>query len=171
MIFKTELVRGSQLSIILVAVFTLLSLHKRASRSSAIIHPACSHSVSQFSSKRVPLACPQDQDGGTVTRKREGGGNAAFPSHNVTREPGKRLAFRVILLQDQTVLFRKLKKTTWQFPVTSSNIGCGRNSEIIINKNNILLKVIDTNFRTSQFTMVLNFFFLYIVSLFVYNIF
>jgi len=36
--------------------------------------------------------------------------------------------------------------------------GCGRNSELIINKNNILLKVIDTNFSTSQFTMVLNFF-------------
>ena len=34
---------------------------------------------------------------------------------------------------------------------------CGRNSELIINKNNILLKVIDTNFSTSQFTMVLNF--------------
>ena len=36
--------------------------------------------------------------------------------------------------------------------------GCGRNSELIINKNNILLKVIDTNFSTSQFTVVLNFF-------------
>ena len=47
---------------------------------------------------------------------------------------------------------------------------CGRNSELIINKNNILLKVIDTNFSTSQLTMVLNFFFLYIVSLFVYNV-
>jgi hypothetical protein len=35
--------------------------------------------------------------------------------------------------------------------------GCGRNIELIINKNNILLKVIDTNFGTSQFTMVLNF--------------
>ena len=33
-----------------------------------------------------------------------------------------------------------------------------RNSELIINKNNILLKVIDTTFSTSQFTMVLNFF-------------
>ena len=44
--------------------------------------------------------------------------------------------------------------------------GCGRNSELNINKNNILLKVIDTNSSTSQFTMVLNFFF-YIVSLFV----
>ena len=50
------------------------------------------------------------------------------------------------------------------------NTGCGRNSELIINKNNILLKVIDTNFSTSQFTVVLNFFF-YIVSLFVYNVF
>ena len=39
------------------------------------------------------------------------------------------------------------------------NIGCSRNSELIINKNNSLLKVIDTNFSTSQFTMVLNFFF------------
>ena len=48
-------------------------------------------------------------------------------------------------------------------------IWCGRNSELIINKNNILLKVIDTNFSTSQFTMVLNFF--YIVSPFVYNVF
>jgi hypothetical protein len=38
------------------------------------------------------------------------------------------------------------------------NTGCGRNSELIINKNNILLKVIDINFSTSQFTMVLNFF-------------
>jgi hypothetical protein len=37
------------------------------------------------------------------------------------------------------------------------NIGCGRNSELIINKYNILLKVIDTNFSTSKFTMVLNF--------------
>jgi hypothetical protein len=109
MIFKTELLRGSQLSIILVAVFTLLALHRRASRSSAIIHPACSHSVSQFPSKRVPLTRPQDQDVGTVMRKREGGGTAAFPYHNVTREPGKRLAFRVILLKDQTVLFRKLR--------------------------------------------------------------
>jgi len=54
---------------------------------------------------------------------------------------------------------------------TSPNIcmGCGRNSELIINKNNILLKVIDTNFGTSQFTMVLNFF--YIFSLFVYIVF
>jgi len=34
--------------------------------------------------------------------------------------------------------------------------GCGRNSELIINKNNILLKVIDTNFSKSQFTMALN---------------
>jgi hypothetical protein len=36
---------------------------------------------------------------------------------------------------------------------------CGRNSELIINKNNILLKVIDTSFITSQFTMVLYIFF------------
>jgi hypothetical protein len=36
--------------------------------------------------------------------------------------------------------------------------GCGRNSGLIINKNNILLKVIYTNFSTSQFTLVLNFF-------------
>ena len=35
---------------------------------------------------------------------------------------------------------------------------CGRNSELIINNNNILLKVIDTNFSTSQFTAVFNFF-------------
>jgi hypothetical protein len=34
--------------------------------------------------------------------------------------------------------------------------GC-RNSKLIINKNIILLKVIGTNFSTSQFTMVLNF--------------
>jgi len=33
----------------------------------------------------------------------------------------------------------------------------------------ILLKVIDTNFSTSQFTMMLNFF--YVLSLFVYNVF
>ena len=39
------------------------------------------------------------------------------------------------------------------------NEGCGRNSELIINKNNILLKIIDTSFSTSQFTMALNFFF------------
>ena len=49
------------------------------------------------------------------------------------------------------------------------NKQCIRNSELITNKNNILLKVIDTNFSMSQFTMVLNFF--YIVSLFVYNVF
>jgi hypothetical protein len=48
----------------------------------------------------------------------------------------------------------------------SHNIGCGRNSELIINKNNILVKVIGTSFITSQFTLVLNFF--YIVSLSVY---
>ena len=36
------------------------------------------------------------------------------------------------------------------------NIGCDRNSELVTNKNNILLKVIDTNFSTSQFTMVLD---------------
>jgi len=45
--------------------------------------------------------------------------------------------------------------------------GCGKNSELIINKNIILLNVIDTNYSTSQFTMVLNFFVLH----FVYNIF
>jgi hypothetical protein len=50
-----------------------------------------------------------------------------------------------------------------------ANTGCGINSELIINKNNILLKVIDVNFSRSQFTMVRNFF--YIVSLFVYNVF
>jgi hypothetical protein len=33
----------------------------------------------------------------------------------------------------------------------------GRNSELVINKNKILPKVIGTNFRTSQFTVVLNF--------------
>jgi hypothetical protein len=32
---------------------------------------------------------------------------------------------------------------------------CGRNSELIINKNNILLKAVDTNFNTSQFTVLL----------------
>jgi len=41
---------------------------------------------------------------------------------------------------------------------TSVYTGCDRNSELIINKNNVLLQVIDTNFSTSQFTMVLNFF-------------
>jgi hypothetical protein len=35
---------------------------------------------------------------------------------------------------------------------------CGRNSELIINKNNILLEVIDINFSTPQFTVVLNVF-------------
>jgi hypothetical protein len=35
---------------------------------------------------------------------------------------------------------------------------CGRISELIINKNNILLNVIDTSFITSQFIMNLNFF-------------
>jgi hypothetical protein len=35
------------------------------------------------------------------------------------------------------------------------NTGCGRNCELIINKNKILLRVICTNFNTSQFTMVL----------------
>jgi hypothetical protein len=34
---------------------------------------------------------------------------------------------------------------------------CGRNSELIINRNNILLKAVDTNLSTSQFTTVLNF--------------
>jgi len=34
----------------------------------------------------------------------------------------------------------------------------GRNSELIINTNKILLKVVVTNFSTSQFTMVVNFF-------------
>jgi hypothetical protein len=34
---------------------------------------------------------------------------------------------------------------------------CGRNSELIINNNKILLKLIGTNFSTSQFTTVLNF--------------
>lgn len=48
-------------------------------------------------------------------------------------------------------------------------IGCGRNSELIINKKNVFLKVIDTNSSTSQFTMVLTFF--YIVSLLVYDVF
>ena len=57
-------------------------------------------------------------------------------------------------------------KTLHTLPCT----GCGRNNELIINNNNILLKVIVTNFSMSQFTMVLNFFF-YIVSLFVYNVF
>ena len=36
--------------------------------------------------------------------------------------------------------------------------GCAINSELITNKNNILLEVIDTNFSTSQFTMVLHIF-------------
>ena len=53
---------------------------------------------------------------------------------------------------------------------TQTYTACGRNSELIINKNNILLKVIDTNFSTSQFTMVFDFFF-YTVSLFVCNVF
>ena len=49
--------------------------------------------------------------------------------------------------------------TTLSFTLfTKTCTGCGRNSELIINKNNILLKIIDTNFTTSQFTMVLNFF-------------
>jgi len=43
--------------------------------------------------------------------------------------------------------------------VSDINTECGRNSELIINKNSILLSVIDTNFSKSQFTMVLNFFF------------
>jgi hypothetical protein len=44
-------------------------------------------------------------------------------------------------------------------PLPKSDVftGWGRNSELIINKNNILLKVIDTNFSTSQFTVVLDF--------------
>jgi hypothetical protein len=37
------------------------------------------------------------------------------------------------------------------------NTGCGRNSELIINKNYILLKAIGANFSTSPFTTVLNF--------------
>jgi len=69
-----------------------------------------------------------------------------------------------------------MEKISWTDHVRNEEVllrvyRCGRNSELIINKNNILLKVIDTNFSTSQFTMVLNFFFFNTVSLFVYNVF
>jgi len=57
------------------------------------------------------------------------------------------------------ILHQRPLRTIWR----------GRNSELIINKDNILLKESDTNFSTSQFTIELNFF--YIVSLFVYNVF
>jgi hypothetical protein len=49
--------------------------------------------------------------------------------------------------------------------ITHTYTGCGTNSELIINKNNTLLKVIDNSFITSKFTTVFTFFF--IVSLFV----
>jgi hypothetical protein len=45
---------------------------------------------------------------------------------------------------------------TTELVVIKITTGCGRNSELIINRNNILLKAVDTNFSTSQFTMVLN---------------
>lgn len=44
------------------------------------------------------------------------------------------------------------------------NTGCGRNSELLINTNNILLKVININISMLQVTIVLNCF--YIVALF-----
>ena len=71
--------------------------------------------------------------------------------------------------------WRSLKTSETTCPVTRvtfhfrHHTGCGRNSELVINKNNILLKVTDINFSTSQFTMVLNFF--YMVSLVVYSVF
>ena len=46
--------------------------------------------------------------------------------------------------------------------------GFGRNGEQIINTNNILLKVINSNFSTYNLLPCLNL--LYIVSLFVYNV-
>jgi hypothetical protein len=64
----------------------------------------------------------------------------------------------------KNILFKAFASTlSWQvvlFSVLFIGVytGCGRNSELIINKNNILLKVIDTNFSTAQFTMVLNIF-------------
>ena len=66
------------------------------------------------------------------------------------------------------LLFLNFDKTYF-IQLANKSTGCCRNSELIINKYNILLTVIDTNFSTSQFTMLLNFF--YIVSLFVYNVF
>ena len=79
-------------------------------------------------------------------------------------------------LHSQILCLQGLRNTNKRFSHSNlqlgqKSIGCGRNSELIINKNNILLKVIDTSFNTLQFTMVLNFFFLNIVSLFVYNVF
>ena len=44
----------------------------------------------------------------------------------------------------------------FKFILPETYTGCGRNNEIITNKNNILLKVIVTNFSTSRFTMLLN---------------
>ena len=48
--------------------------------------------------------------------------------------------------------------------------GAAEIAKLNINKNNILLKVTDTNFSTSRYTMVLNFIF-YTTSLFAYNVF
>jgi len=45
-----------------------------------------------------------------------------------------------------------------------TNTGCSRNSELLINTNNILLKVININFSMLQVTSVLHCF--YIVALF-----
>jgi len=52
-----------------------------------------------------------------------------------------------------------------KFILPGTYTGCGRNSELIINKDNILLKVIDTNSSTSWFTTGLKIFFTYFLFL------
>jgi hypothetical protein len=55
-----------------------------------------------------------------------------------------------------TKIFEFVKTVLMNIPLPF-NTECGRNSELIMYKNNILLNVIGTNFSTSQFTIVLNF--------------
>jgi hypothetical protein len=50
-----------------------------------------------------------------------------------------------------------------------NNTGSHRNSELIINTSNVLLREINDNFITNSSLLCLNLF--YIVSLFVYNVF
>jgi hypothetical protein len=64
--------------------------------------------------------------------------------------------FKIVVSLRMTYPRLKLVAHLDKLSVMSECTRCRRNSELIINKN-ILLKVIDTNFSTSQFTMVLNF--------------
>ena len=69
-------------------------------------------------------------------------------------------------LHSQILCLQGLRNTNKRFSHSNlqlgqKSIGCGRNSELIINENNNLLEVIDTDFSTSQITMVHNFFFFF----------